>query len=319
MFHLTRQTLTHMKHIFLLFTLVLFSLGASAQRHIFLASSPATYPMENNQFYSEPDTTFYIFLAFGQSNMVGDAKPEACDYEGISSRFQMMAAVPQAANTGNNKGEAREIYKWYTANPPLNSAYAGLSPCDYFGRTLVEGLPQNIRVGIINVAIGGCCIEHFFKEYDPAELDRSNWPTWFNNTMHSYADIPYIRLLDCALRAQHKGVIKGILIHQGESNKNDTQWPLKAKKVYEDLLADLRLSADEVPLLAGEVVHADQMGKSKEANEQIDRLPLYVPTAHVIPSSGCTANPADTNHFDAAGYRELGNRYGEVMLKLLGY
>ena len=251
--------------------------------------------------------------------MVGDAKPEACDYEGISSRFQMMAAVPQGANTGNNKGEAREIYKWYTANPPLNSAYAGLSPCDYFGRTLVEGLPQNIRVGIINVAIGGCCMEHFFKEYDPAELNRSNWPTWFNNTMHSYADIPYIRLLDCALRAQHKGVIKGILIHQGESNKNDTQWPLKGKKVYEDLLADLRLSADEVPLLAGEVVHADQMGKSKEANEQIDRLPLYVPTAHVIPSSGCTANPADTNHFDAAGYRELGKRYGEVMLKLLGY
>lgn len=311
--------MTHMTRTLGLTLMLLLATGANAQRSLFLASSPATYPMENNQFYSEPDTTFYIFLAFGQSNMAGDAKPEDCDYEGVTSRFQMMAAVPQAASTGNNRGSAREQYQWYTATPPLNSAGAGLSPCDYFGRTMTESLPSHLRVGIINVAVSGCCIEHFFKEYDPAEMTRSGWPTWFQNTMHTYADIPYIRLLDCALRAQHKGVIKGILIHQGESNKNDTQWPMKAKKVYEDLLRDLHLDAAEVPLLAGEVVHADQNGKSKEANAQIDRLPQYVPTAHVIPSSGCTANPADTNHFDAAGYREMGRRYAQVMLQLLGY
>lgn len=308
-----------MRHSLYPLLLILLCTAAQAQRHIFLASSPATYPMENNQFYSEPDTTFYIFLAFGQSNMVGDAKPEDCDYEGVSKRFQMMAAVSQTANAGNNRGAAREQYQWYTATPPLNNVYSGLSPCDYFGRTLVEGLPKHISVGIINVAVSGCCIEHFFKEYDPAELTRAGWPTWFQNTMHAYADIPYIRLLDCALRAQHKGVIKGILIHQGESNKNDALWPMKAKKVYEDLLRDLHLSADEVPLLAGEVVHADQNGKSKEANAQIDRLPQYVPTAHVIPSSGCKANPADTNHFNAEGYRELGRRYGQKMLQLLGF
>ncbi|HBC28453.1 MAG TPA: sialate O-acetylesterase [Prevotellaceae bacterium] len=308
-----------MRQSLYLLAALLLCTAAQAQRHIFLASSPATYPMENNRFYSEPDTTFYIFLAFGQSNMVGDATPEDCDYEGVSSRFQMMAAVSQTGHAGTNRGEAREQYQWYTAAPPLNSGYAGLSPCDYFGRTLVEGLPQRIRVGIINVAVGGCCIEHFFKEYDPAELTRTGWPAWFQNTMHAYADIPYIRLLDCALRAQHKGVIKGILIHQGESNKDDTQWPLKVKKVYDDLLSDLHLDAQQVPLLAGEVVHADQNGKSHEANQQIDRLPQFVPTAHVIPSSGCTANPADTNHFNAAGYRELGKRYGQVMLKLLGF
>lgn len=65
-----------MRHSLYPLLLILLCTAAQAQRHIFLASSPATYPMENNQFYSEPDTTFYIFLAFGQSNMVGDAKPE---------------------------------------------------------------------------------------------------------------------------------------------------------------------------------------------------------------------------------------------------
>ena len=151
-----------MRHSLYPLLLILLCTAAQAQRHIFLASSPATYPMENNQFYSEPDTTFYIFLAFGQSNMVGDAKPEDCDYEGVSKRFQMMAAVSQTANAGNNRGAAREQYQWYTATPPLNNGYSGLSPCDYFGRTLVEGLPKHISVGIINVAVSGCCIEHFF-------------------------------------------------------------------------------------------------------------------------------------------------------------
>lgn len=290
-----------------------------AQREVFLASSPASNQLKTDNFYFEPDTTFYIFLAFGQSNMVGDAKPEDCDYQGVSPRFRMMPAIDQPATTGNNRGGLRKKYKWYRATPPLNRANAGLSPCDYFGRTMVERLPENIKVGIINVAVGGCRIEHFFKEYDPRELARSGWPSWFVSSMAEYDSIQYIRLLDCALRAQHVGVIKGILLHQGESNVGDSKWPLKVKKVYEDLLQDLHLKAEDVPLLAGEVVHAEQNGKSQRANNLVDILPQTVPTAHVISSKGCEANPADTNHFNAAGYRELGKRYAEEMLKLLGY
>ena len=55
-------------------------------------------------------------------------------------------------------------------------------------------------------------------------------------------------------------MIKGILVHQGESNTGDKEWPEKLKGVYEYLLSDLNLKAEEVPLLAGEVVHADQKG-----------------------------------------------------------
>jgi hypothetical protein len=53
-------------------------------------------------------------------------------------------------------------------------------------------------------------------------------------------------------------------------------------------------------------------------NKIIDDLPKTIPTSHVISSKGCAGRP-DHLHFTPAGYRELGTRYGEKMLSLLGY
>ena len=47
-------------------------------------------------------------------------------------------------------------------------------------------------------------------------------------------------------------MIKGILLHQGESNPNDKEWPNKVKGIYDNLIKDLNLKAEEVPFLAGE-------------------------------------------------------------------
>jgi len=62
------------------------------------------------------------------------------------------------------------------------------------------------------------------------------------------------------------GVIKGILLHQGESNTNDTLWTKKVKVVYNNLMKDLNLKPKKVPLLAGEVVNADQGGVCASIN-----------------------------------------------------
>ena len=77
------------------------------------------------------------------------------------------------------------------------------------------------------------------------------------------------------------------------------------------------LKAKDVPLLAGEVVHADQGGVCASMNNIIRTLPQVIPTADVVSSAGCTC-ATDSLHFDAAGYRELGRRYAEKMLFLLG-
>ena len=251
----------------------------------------------------------YIFLCFGQSNMEGFPGIEEQDKGPVDERFQMLAAVdfPKQERT---KGS------WYPAVPPLCRPSAGLSPADYFGRTLVAGLPKNINIGVVNVSVAGSKIELFEK--DTFQSYAATAPNWMTNTIKTYSGNPYQHLVELAKLAQKDGVIKGILLHQGESNTNDREWPAKVKGIYENLLKDLDLKAAEVPLLVGELVNADQNGACASMNKIIDDLPTTIPTAHVVSSAGCSARP-DRLHFTPAGYRELGKRYGEKMLSLLGY
>ncbi len=254
------------------------------------------------------DPHFYIFLCFGQSNMEGFPGIEEQDKGPVDERFQMLATV-------DFPKQNREKGKWFPAVPPLSRPYAGLGPSDYFGRTLVSKLPSDIKIGIVNVSIGGCKIELFQK--DAWQAYAATAPDWMKGTIQEYGGNPYQRLVEMAKLAQKDGVIKGILLHQGESNTNDPEWPNKVKDVYENLLKDLNLKAEEVPLLAGEVVGADQKGACASMNKIIDDLPKTIPTAHVVSSEGCASRP-DHLHFTAAGYRELGKRYAEKMISLLG-
>jgi len=259
-----------------------------------------------NAFSQDPN--FYIYLCFGQSNMEGNARIEPQDTT-VDSRFQVMEAV-DCPNLDRKKG------KWYTAVPPLCRCKTGLTPVDYFGRTLIQNLPKNIRVGVINVSIGGCKIELFDK--DNYQSYVSTAPDWLKNMVKEYDGNPYARLVEMAKLAQKDGVIKGILLHQGESNTNDSIWPQKVKGVYDNILNDLNLKSNSVPLLAGEVLNADQNGACASMNKIIAKLPQSIPNSYVISSSNCLGKP-DHLHFTADGYRKLGNRYGVKMLSLLGY
>lgn len=254
------------------------------------------------------DQNFYIFLCFGQSNMEGAAKGEEQD-KIVDSNFQVLEAV-DCPNLGRVKGT------WYPAVPPLCRCNTGISPADYFGRTMVAALPKKIRVGVVHVSVAGCKIELYDK--DNYKTYAATAPSWMKNIIEAYGGNPYERLLEMAKLAQKDGVIKGILLHQGESNTGDTSWPVKVKKVYDNLLRDLNLKSSDVPLLAGELVNADTDGTCARMNPIIDKLPQTIPTAHVISSAGCT-DGKDNLHFDAAGYRKLGTRYAVKMLELMGY
>ena len=260
------------------------------------------------------DTNFWIFVCFGQSNMEGFPGIPAQDKENVDSRFQLLAAVDFKPG-GRYNGPEREKDKWYTAIPPLCRPDSGLCPADYFGRTLASNLPPNIKIGVINVAVAGCKIEMFDKTNYQAYAATT--ASWLQNIVKIYDGNPYQHLVDRARVAQKDGVIKGILLHQGESNSGDRQWPNKVKGVYENLLNDLNLKAEDVPLLAGELVAKDQGGACAGMNTIIDDLPKTISTAHVVSATGCTkANPL---HFNPDGYRLLGTRYAEAMLPLLGY
>jgi hypothetical protein len=268
--------------------------------------SAALFFFSTNLFSQDPN--FYIFLCFGQSNMEGSARAEAQDST-VDSRFQVLEAVDCPTLT-RSKGN------WYPAVPPLARCRTGLTPADYFGRTMVATLPQNVKVGVINVSVAGCKIELFDKDH--YQSYASTAPGWMTNIINEYGGNPYAHLVELAKLAQKEGVIKGILLHQGESNTNDTLWPQKVKVVYDNLIKDLNLNANDIPLLAGEVVNADQGGVCASMNKIIATLPQAIPTAHVISSAGCT-DGRDNLHFNAEGYRKLGRRYAASMLSLLGY
>ena len=252
------------------------------------------------------DPNFYIFLSFGQSNMEGHSKAEPQDTV-ANDRFQVLQAL-------DCPDLNRVMGNWYPAVPPLSRCNTGLTPGDYFGKTLAENLPDSIRIGIINVSVGGCKIELFEKDTYESYVETA--PGWMKGMIAQYDGNPYGRLLDLARIAQKDGVIKGILLHQGESNTGDPTWPKKVEGLYDNLLVDLGLAPDSVPLLAGELVSAEQGGKCASMNPIIATLPEVIPNSYVISSADCEAI-SDGLHFSAAGYRLLGSRYGEQMAQLL--
>ena len=257
---------------------------------------------------------FYIFLCFGQSNMEGTATPEAVDIASPGPRFLLMPAVDFPAT---DQCPARKMGEWCEASAPLCRPGTGLSPADWFGRTLVASLPEKIKIGVIHVAIGGIDIRGFLPDSIPNYVEKKS-PGWMKGMLQAYDNNPYQRMVVLAKKAQKDGVIKGILMHQGETNTGDPKWAGMVKQVYDNLCSDLQLKPEEVPLYAGNIVQADGKGVCIGCKKQIDELPQTVHTSQVISSDGCTNGP-DRLHFDAAGYRELGCRYGEAVARQLGF
>ena len=261
--------------------------------------------------FAAPDPNFYIFLCFGQSNMEGGGALLESD-KTVDKRFQVLADFDTPARS-------RKMGEWYDAIPPLTKRTRGISMMDYFGRTMVANLPEKFRVGVVKLGVSGTRIELWDKDAFRAYLD--NLPPdglWKKPLAEQYEGNPYEYLVKLARIARQSGVIKGILIHQGESNFEDQDWPKKVKKVYDDLMRDLNLNPHDVTLLAGEVVNADQDGEKANANVIMKNLPGTLANSHVISSAGIPAN-RDRLHFTADGQREMGRRYAVQMLKVMGY
>jgi hypothetical protein len=196
---------------------------------------------------------------------------------------------------------------------------------------------QGIKIGVIAIAVDGCAIDLYSKDKDVFINYIRAQEDWMRVQTAAYvdariggiipteafatADYPYKRLVDLAKTAQKEGVIKGIIMHQGESGgsiKGKT-YAQSVRQVYDDLCGDLGLEKGKTPFLAGQAVGNDNFNISS-IPDAFSSLPG---AAFVIPSDGCAAwNPdsSDSNeliHFSLAGYEELGKRYGKKMLELL--
>ena len=258
---------------------------------------------------ADVDPNFHIYLCFGQSNMEGNAQWKDVDNE-VDSRFQMLA-------TTNFDNPKRTMGNWYTANCPIVSPMGKLGPTDYFGRTMVAAMPTNVKIGVVAVAMGGSPIEMFDKDKYEQKLKDNPTEWWAQLSKNYYGSNPYGRLIEMGKKAQESGVIKGILLHQGCSNCGNPEWPNMVKKIYNDMLADLNLNAEEVPLFVGETEYENMGGGCSSHNNVVAMIPSVIPTGHVVSAEGIPGNGTDAWHFSAAGYRTLGKRYAFEALKVM--
>ena len=260
---------------------------------------------------AQVDPNFYIYICFGQSNMEGNAQWEAQDVGNVDERFQMLA-------TCNFDNPHRTLGHWYKAECPIVSPVGKLGPSDYFGRTMVQELPDK-KIGVIAVAMGGSPIEMFDKDLYAQMLDDNPNEWWATLAKRYYGGNPYGRIIEMAQLAQQVGVIKGFLLHQGESNNGNELWPGMVKKIYRDMLHDLGLRANDAPIFVGETEYADQGGGCSWHNHVVAMIPDVIPTGHVVSAEGIPGNGVDPWHFSAEGYRIFGRRYAAKVLDVMNH
>src|SRR5262249_27451696 len=129
---------------------------------------------------------------------------------------------------------------------------------------------------------------------------------------------PYDETLRRMAIARQRGILKGILWHQGESDSTETEARLYADRLV-DLVARLRrdLEAPEVPVLVGglsELLRAQNefarvVDQALRDWAKRDHHSAYIETEKLTLMT-------DNTHFDALSARELGRRYAKAMLQI---
>jgi hypothetical protein len=234
-------------------------------------------------YADEPAAKYHLYLLIGQSNMAGRGKVEKED------------TTPHPRVLVLNKED-----QWVPAIDPLHfdKSIAGVGPGLAFGKAMADA-DKDINVGLIPCAAGGSPITVWKKDAFWAQTKSK----------------PYDEMLRRVAVARKRGVLKGILWHQGESDSTEAD-----AKLYADRLADLAarlrrdLEAADVPILVGGLSepfrtrseHARLVDQALRDFAKKDKHAAYV-------DSDKLTLMKDNTHFDAASAREFGRRYARAV------
>lgn len=214
-----------------------------------------------------------VFLLIGQSNMAGRAALEPGDEQPIPGVLLL-----------NDKGE------WIPATNPLNRfatnrkvlSMQRVSPGAGFAHEMASRFPEK-TIGLIANARGGTKIQQWGEGQE-----------LYVNTMKRLSKIADLH-------------IDGVLWHQGEGNRNDSDYLERLSELISRLRKDLK--NDRLPFVAGKIY-----GEAV-VNDQLDQLPETVPHTGVAGADGLTV--FDNVHFDRKSQLLLGKRYAKQMIRLL--
>ncbi len=254
----------------------------------------------SSSVFAEPSKNFKVFLCFGQSNMSG-AVPATDDDKKTTPRVMALAFN----NCGNPSWQKDT---WIPAREPLhcgdgsNDGNTNMGPVYAFGRCMADSLP-NDTIGIIACGQSGVNIEYFMK--------NGKWNSQYRVTYPGGTNVWEWMLAKCKL-AQKRGVITGIILHQGESNAGQEDWPTKVNSLLNDLKKECALP-DNLPFVAGELLYGKQCSGH---NTVIAKVPSVIPNSYVASAQGLSGK-GDQFHFNRDSYLKLGARYAEQMMKAI--
>lgn len=232
-----------------------------------------------------PDANFHLYLLIGQSNMAGRGKLDE-DSRKVHPRVVMLT----------------KDLRWVPATEPLHfdkPGIAGVGPGLTFGQHMAEANPQ-VRIGLVPSAVGGTSI----KAWVPAVEDAVT-------KTHPYDD-----MLERIRAATRAGVLKGVLWHQGESDRGDARhYGQRLRDLIERLRRDL--GAPDVPFLAGELTafEPSRAKATSSLNDAIRGLTGTVKHYDCVSAEGLQ-HGGDLTHYDAESARTLGRRFAEKMIGL---
>ncbi|WP_020530700.1 sialate O-acetylesterase [Flexithrix dorotheae] len=229
---------------------------------------------------------FHIYILIGQSNMAGRGKPGKLD------------TIPHERVFMLNKNN-----EWELAKDPMHfdKPVAGVGPGLTFGKMMATLNPQ-VNIGLVPCAAGGSPID--------------SWtPGGFHEQTKSY---PYDDAIKRIEEASKKGVIKGFLWHQGESDSKEEKVGSYKMKLAE-LVGRMRTAGgnEKIPFVVGGLgdFFVQKNAFAAEINSTLETFAKENENVGFVSAKNLTHKGDDT-HFSSASARELGKRYAEVMMDL---
>jgi len=224
-------------------------------------------------------TEVHVFLLAGQSNMVGRAAFDSgTGYPAGTLQYPQPTGYPTYTDTTT-----------IAASPPLdhwdeNPGDMGLAlqfTIDYASAT-------GVRVVLIPAADGG---------------------TGFVSNHWNPGDAQYEHAVDATnalMAANPDWIFKGILWHQGEADKTNSNFKVQFHKMIQQMREDITVADQNTPFILGQLLVGGG-GTSVLNSAVLTNTPTYNYQTALVSSASLTSS--DNLHFDAASLRTFGTRY----------
>ena len=226
----------------------------------------------------------WVFILAGQSNMAGRGIVEPEDT--IADKRIL------SINKDDQVIIAKEPLHFY--EPERTGLDCGLS----FAKALIKKLPDSISILMIPTAVGGSSISQ-----------------WLNDSLYRNVKL-FSNFLAKVEIAKQKGIIKGILWHQGESDANEKDIPLYKQRLGQ-LFSKFRTAVgnNEMPVLIGELgSFSENPANFSLINKAIHEYVTEDKNSRVILTKDLK-DKGDHLHFDSKGQRTMGRRFAKEYLE----